>query len=404
MSICFITGENAYATNGTRVLGFSARDAAMGGATTASPADTSVLIKNPAGLVKIGNRIDVEYMNVLVHDVTIHTEGPGVATLPFGLPLANVGKQQTSQINYIPAGDAGVSYLLPGTEAHPIAVGIGAFTIAGIGLKYADPRINTTFVQDFDRAIELKSSRIAPGLAAAITDKLSFGFTGNIGIQGVKADLAKADLSETAGENKWDYCAGIGFTAGLLYQVCDMVTVGATYESRTWMGHHYDYKDVLPYIDEPPVISTGISLKPIKDLELTYDTRYVNWTDPKITYRIPDQGGFGWRDQWIFATGAEYTTFNDKLKLRLGYEYGRSPIRPKVVFANSLLPLIMEHHLTTGFSYFITKNLSLDLTWEHHFMNSMVDDGSGDSYSRAGKGTKVTAAADIIGVGIGYIY
>jgi len=82
--------------------------------------------------------------------------------------------------------------------------------------------------------------------------------------------------------------------------------------------------------------------------------------------------------------------------------YGRSPIQSHVVFANALLPVIMEHHLTTGFSYMITKKLSLDFVWEHHFMGVKSDDGAGDIYSMNGVGTKITAAADIIGVGMGY--
>jgi len=82
--------------------------------------------------------------------------------------------------------------------------------------------------------------------------------------------------------------------------------------------------------------------------------------------------------------------------------YGKSPIQPNVVFANSLLPVILEHHLTAGLSYFMTKDLSLDLTWEHHFFNAMVDNGAGDTYSINGVGTKITAAADIISVGLGY--
>ena len=59
-ALLFCYSEPAYAGNGTRMLGFSSRDSAMAGATTASPEDTSCLIKNPASLVWIGNRIDAE--------------------------------------------------------------------------------------------------------------------------------------------------------------------------------------------------------------------------------------------------------------------------------------------------------------------------------------------------------
>ncbi|MEI6863316.1 MAG: outer membrane protein transport protein, partial [Candidatus Omnitrophota bacterium] len=203
------------------------------------------------------------------------------------------------------------------------------------------------------------------------------------------------------GGGKWDITAGAGFTMGLLYKYNDMLSLGAAYESHGWQQHHHKYEDCLPYIDEPPIVSVGVSIKPIKNLELTYDTRYINWTDVKLARLTPSQGGFGWRDQWVFAVGSEYTTFEDKLKLRLGYNYGRSPIQHNVMFANALMPVILEHHLTTGFSYLITKNTSLDFAWEHQFSNAITDSG-GDSGDNIGTGTKVTAAADIITAGLGY--
>jgi long-chain fatty acid transport protein len=250
--------------------------------------------------------------------------------------------------------------------------------------------------------------RFAPGIAAAFNDKLSFGLAANIDIQALRTNFAHSItpagltlFSETAGAGDWDFTVGGGFTAGLLYKVTDTVNLGVSYESHNWQGHHYKYKDCLPYIDEPQIINLGVSFKPIKDLELTYDTRYINWTDVKLARLAPKDGGFGWHDQWVFAVGSEYTTFKDKLKLRLGYNYGRSPIQPDSIFACSLLPVIVEHHLTTGFSYFLTKALSLDFAWEHHFKNVMADH-DGDSADRIGDGTKVSAAADVLTIGLGY--
>ena len=393
-------GGYAYAGNGTRMLGFSARDSGMAGATTASPEDTSCLVKNPAGLVSSKNLINVEYMNILPHDVTMETQGVPVN---FPVSLASVGRKQESNINYIPGGNAGISYRIPGTDEHPIAVGCGAFTMSGVALNYPSSRINGALIANgvYDRMVQLMSMRISPGIAAAFNDKVSFGMAANIGIQGLKTDLAKHNLQETAGSGKWDFAPGAGFTAGLLYKFNEMLRLGASYESHTWMGHHYKYKDTLPYVDEPPVINAGISFKPIKDLEITYDTRYIQWTDVKIARLRPVDGGFGLRDQWVFAVGGELT-IKKALKLRAGYNYGRSQVRPGVVFANALMPVIMEHHFTTGFSYFITKDLSLDFVWERHFKNTETDDGSGDIYSLNGVGTKITGAADIINVGLSY--
>lgn len=390
--VCVLATEDVYAASGTRMLGFSARDSGMAGATTASSEDTSCLIKNPAGLVRIGNRVDVEYLNLIPQHVTMHTEG-GV--------LANAGKDQKSTVTYIPAADLAVSYKVPGTDKYPVSVGCGMFTMAGVATDYPSPRINELLVGVYDKMIDLRSVRFAPGIAVALTDKLSIGATGNIALQGLKTDMAQTSYKETVGSGKWDFTAGGGFTLGLLYEFNEMLSAGASYESHTWMGYHRSYKDVLFPVDEPPVINVGLSFKPIKDLELTYDTRYINWTNVKAAAKGPESGGFGWRDQWVFAVGSEYT-FRDKLKLRLGYDYNRSPIQAHVVFANAYLPVIMEHHLTMGFSYFILKDLSLDFAWEHHFVGVKVDSGGGDTYSQNGVGTKITAGADVIGVGLGY--
>ena len=399
-------GQPSYAANATRFLGFSSRDSAMAGATTASSEDTSCLVKNPAGLVRIGNKIDVEYQNIFLHDVTMHTEGPGLAALG-GAPFVNAGLRQKSTANYLPGGNAGISYSIPGMDEYPVSVGFGMFTIGGVASNYPSSRMNTALTGDYDKMVDLRSMRMAPGVAVAFTDKLSFGITGNFTMQALRANLATTGVSnghytETSGGGKWSFAPGGGFTVGLLYKINDMFNVGTTYESHTWMGHHYRYKDCLPFIDEPPVASIGVSFKPIKDLELTYDTRYINWTDVKLARNGPASGGFGWGDQWVFAVGSEYTTLSDKLKLRLGYNYGKSPIQEHVIFANALLGVILEHHLTTGFSYFLTKNLSLDFVWEHHFKNVMADNGHGDVYSVNGSGTKVSATAELIGIGFGY--
>ena len=402
-----MSNESAYAGDACRMLGFGPRDDAMAGATTASPEDTSCLVRNPAGLVRIGNKIDLSYENIFFHDVTIDPEGTA---------LVNKGLKQKSTIDYIPGGNGGVSYRIPGTDEHPISVGVGAFTIGGMADNYASSRLNAAFMTnggDYDKMVDLRIMRIAPGIAAAFNDKVSFGMTANIDIQALRTNLATTIpganppftappwFQETAGDGKWDFTAGGGFTLGLLYKINEMFSVGTSYESHNWQGHHWKYKDCVPYIDEPPIISIGVSIKPKNNLEFTCDTRYINWTDVKIARNSPDSGGFGWRDQWVFAVGSEYTTFKDKLKLRLGYAYGKSPIQPNVVFANSLIPVIVEHHLTTGLSYFIKKNLSLDLAWEHDFKNVMADDG-GDSADAVGNGTKISGAADIVTVGLGY--
>lgn len=390
-ALIFLSAPAAFAGNATRFIGFSSRDLAMAGATTASSEDTSCMIRNPAGLARIGNRVDAEYLNIIPHGVTMHTEGA----------ISNAGKKQDSTVTYIPGANAGVSYRVPGTESYPISIGCGLFTISGVAVSYPAPRLKESLIGDYDRKVDLREMRFAPGVAVALTDKLSLGATANIEVQALRADLSKKNYQETVGQYKWDIAPGAGFTVGILYKFSQMLGLGASYESHTWMRHHYKYKDVLPYIDGPQIANIGLSLKPVRDLELTYDTRYINWTNVKIARMAPYDGGFGWRDQWVFAVGGEYN-FKEKLLMRMGYTYGKSPIQQHVVFANALFPTIMEHHLTMGFSYYLKKNLSVDFAWEHAFKGTKADNGSGDIYSVEGNGTKITGAAEIIGLGLSY--
>ncbi|HNX90733.1 MAG TPA: outer membrane protein transport protein [Candidatus Omnitrophota bacterium] len=400
--LCFVFSNSAFATNGTRMIGFSARDSGMGGATTASVGDTSCMLRNPANLVRVKNQVNLEYLNILPY-ATMHTEGA----------LSNAGLRQVSRVDYIPAANGGVSYYIPDMFPCPISIGIGAFTLAGLGVAFTEPRVNTAallgaqLVQKYDRMFVANTIRTTPTVSLALTDKLSLGLTGNIDVASEKTDLTAGSqfgYRETSGSGKWSHAYGGGFTTGILYQATDMVALGAGYESQSFMSYYDDYKDTgVHYITQPQVVNMGISIKPVKQWEVTFDTRWIDWLSVKAAARGPVQGGFGWKDQWVLATGTEYT-FNDKFKVRAGYNYAKSQINEDVVFANALLGLIMEHHLTTGFSYKILENLSFDFAWEHHFRNTMADNGKGDQYSQLGEGTKISTSADIIGVGLTYYY
>lgn len=76
-----------------------------------------------------------------------------------------------------------------------------------------------------------------------------------------------------------------------------------------------------------------------------------------------------------------------KLALRAGYNYGKSPIRGGVkntaedfqiaVFNLISFPAITEHHITLGLGYEFTKNFSIDLAYKHVFNKKVrAEDGS----------------------------
>ncbi len=92
----------------------------------------------------------------------------------------------------------------------------------------------------------------------------------------------------------------------------------------------------------------------------------------------------------------------DRFRLRLGYNYGRSPVRKDVLFANALSPLMAEHHLGLGFGYDLSERFSVDFGWVHTFTKTLTDDGSGDTFSQGGKGTTASLGIDSLILGVSY--
>jgi len=66
-------------------------------------------------------------------------------------------------------------------------------------VNYPSSRINSAYTGDYDKMVDLRSLRIAPGIAVAFNDKLSFGATGNIAIQGLRTNLATSTLTSLPG-------------------------------------------------------------------------------------------------------------------------------------------------------------------------------------------------------------
>jgi long-chain fatty acid transport protein len=143
------------------------------------------------------------------------------------------------------------------------------------------------------------------------------------------------------------------------------------------------------------------------------DIRWINWKNAK-GYKE-----FQWKDQWVIGLGGEFKPMQ-KLALRAGYNYGKSPIRGgaknpmndnnipnfvasfsdfRIAWFNLVgFPAITEHHITLGLGYEFTKNFSIDLAYKHAF-NKKVS-----ATDNAGMGMSVEAqnAQNAISVGLNW--
>lgn len=169
---------------------------------------------------------------------------------------------------------------------------------------------------------------------------------------------------------------GISAQLGVTYDL-GMIQVGANYQTPVAMTYKrvFDSPDKFGNTDGVP-----------EDMKLTQhqekvglDIRWINWSEAK-GYKE-----FGWNGQWVFAVSREYKI--DKLALRAGYNYGKSPIGDYTLGANAQnpvsipdlanpsneyqvmafnlvdFPAIAEHHITLGAGYQFTKHFTLNVSY-----------------------------------------
>jgi long-chain fatty acid transport protein len=208
--------------------------------------------------------------------------------------------------------------------------------------------------------------------ASAILAFQSMEIEGVGSFQGVSNDPTK--LTNKGHDNAY----GAGVRLGLLAPLSDTVNFGASFQSKIYMSEFDDYAGLFAEkgdFDTPANFTLGFAIDTSDRSTLLFDIQYIMYgsiksianpmmpayfncfgqktANPAGSYPEclgGDEGiGFGWKDMTIFKLGYQWESAND-WTWRLGYSYGRQPIRSTDVMFNILAPGVVEHHFTGGFS------------------------------------------------------
>lgn len=368
LAVLLCGAPSTWALNATQLIGVGAIHRSLAGAGVARPLDSTAVYLNPAGLQRLGPRLDTGF-TVVFSDVDMDT-----STAPAGNPAAvNVDSNDTPAL--LPFG----SLVLPlGKRA---AVGMGTFITNGFGVDFPVSRL-AAGGNTFDMTGRYGLLRITPAASYKVLDNLWVGGGIQIGIAMLNTDGATAAFTETTGRNRTDQALGISGNFGAIYEPLSWMSLGVTYNSRFFFQQFDRYKDLLSSsLDLPQMVAAGVAVRPLSTDELTLmaDFRWINYSQIGIISNDPTAGGFGWRDQYIGIVGVQYD-FRPRLhfpvELRMGYNYGRNVITPGAVTANILAGNGIKHHLSAGVGLYPVPNLEMHLSYTRNFRASLVDDGS----------------------------
>lgn len=434
-SILFVAGAtlstSSVATNGYQLIGIGSYQNSLAGAVTANPGSAMTAITNPAGMARIGKRADFS-LEMFMPDrfVDFTAQGGGYsdsAAEQYGVPS--------------------LGWTAPIDEEHPdIFFGGGIYGTSGMGTDYPLTQYSAAAGPNpFDMYFEGYSSiqfwQMAPTLAWNVDKQLSFGISLNIDYQSVAlkqaflADttmdgtpdtaMANLDLSRTA------QAFGYGITLGVLYDLNDQITVGASYKSKQSfpdMEYQLSNGDIIgnsqfgfetgcpvsgPYnlqicpsgtysmsLDFPEIISLGVAYTPIKPVTISFDVKHIKWSDTLSTLTITGPNGMrldmpaGWDNQTVFAIGVEYA-LNEKVNLRAGYNQADAAIDNADTDSNYILPATVEKHYAIGGDYKLGKYWELGF---HATTTSRETLNSSSPQSAASIGLKIQK----LGLNLGY--
>lgn len=379
-----VAAPSAFATNGYFQHGYGIKAQGMAGAGVALPQDALAAATNPAGMVLVGNRIDVGMLMFR----------PDRAT------SVNGNSSAGNNIDYDPNGDE--TFFVPEFGynrmiSNTMSLGVSVYGNGGMNTSY---NRNVTLFGTSPAGVDLSQLFISPTVAWKLSDKHAVGVSLNFAYQKFSAQGLESFDSTTYTEylgnvtNKgYDSATGWGARIGWTGQISPNVTLGATYQTKTSMSKFSKYKGMLAEqgkLDIPSNYAVGIAIKASPKTVVAFDIEKIKYTDSKSTSNplgMQSDGtlanklggnagaGFGWTDMTVYKIGVSHQ-INDKLTVRAGWNHGKQPIPAKETFFNLLAPATVEDHLTLGATWNYSKDTEMSATYVHAFTKEVKGSGS----------------------------
>jgi long-chain fatty acid transport protein len=398
-----------HATDGYFLPGYGAKAEGVGGASVAFPQDAIAPAANPAGIAFLDNRLDVgvDYF---------HPSRSGKITgnqLPPGYPDVNGSYDANGKKNFfIPQ----IGYARP----------IGDKFNAGIAV-YGNGGLNTSYTKSIGlfgsskAGVNISQLFVTPTVSYKITENHSVGLGVNFLYQQFKATGLEnftapgySESPENLTNRGNDTSTGWGARVGWTGKVSSIITVGATYQTKTKASEFKKYKGLFAGkggFDVPANYAAGIAVKATPKLTVAADVEKIEYSKIKSvgTKLLPalgtaqlgsnDGAGFGWKDVVEEKIGVAYD-LNDIWTVRAGYNHSSQPIPTSETLFNLLAPAVIENHATLGATVKTSKTTDVSLAYVHAFKKTV--NGSNSIPSSFGGGeADLTMSQDSVSAAFG---
>ena len=415
------TPLTSQATNGYFLIGYGAKSRSMGGTGIANPQDAMAAAANPAGMTEAGSGVIIGGEFFFPYREVAAENGE------FGFQTPD--KDAASASNNKSGANVFLIPSMGGVYKFNRRMSIGMSVIGnGANTRYDNNFFDLTGLNPGDSygtlGVSLIQMQMLPTVAYRLTKNHSVGASLTLGVQQFRAyglgnfnatEFQFSSANDFVTNKGNDYSYGAGVRVGWLGKFFDKkLNLGAYYASRTYMTKFRRYKGLFAEgggFDIPEHYGVGLAFKPMGDkftlaadvVKIRYSTiKSVSNTHPTTSLQSPcsrplgldpnlcgpnwpggtpvptsralgenDGFGFGWKDMTVYKVGASYK-LNDRLTLRAGYNYGKSPIPDNQLLFNLLAPAVNERHVTLGIGYQLSPKSNLDISYVQALKRSQV--------------------------------
>lgn len=368
----------AFATNGYFSHGYGIKSKGMAGVGIAFGQDSLAAATNPANMVLVGSRWDLglDYFR------------PQRESAITGLGTFDGNDTENF---FIP--EFGYNQMISNT----MSVGVSVYGNGGMNTDYG--KLNTVNLLPGpaplgtgNAGVDLMQLFVAPTVAmkldanhaVGVALKLAYQRFKAYGIQNVCAGMSSdpANCSNRGYDNSHGYGISLGWTG----QITPTFSLGASYQSRTWMTKFDKYKGLFAEqgdFDIPENYGVGFAWKATPQLTIAGDVLRINYGDVKSIANKATAGGplganngagFGWENTTTYKLGVSYDWSKD-LTLRAGYSTTDVPYAGSETFFNILAPGVVTDHLTLGATWKLSNGGELSAAYMHAFEKTVNGTG-----------------------------
>lgn len=385
-AMTFALQSGAYATNGYWAPGYGAKSKSIAGACVAMTLGTMCAASNPGSLVVVGNRMDFG-MSLFVpsRGFTANDDASPIGP-PMGPTSIPSGEYESSNDFFLIPHFA-YNQMLDDKSSLGITIGgnggMNTEYDSAIFRNFSNPMAPSTQASS-PTGIDLMQVLIGITYSRKITEQHSFGITPVFAIQSFEAQGLQPFKPfslhpDHVTNNGHDISYGTGIRFGWLGKITDRLTLGASYQTKTWMSKFDDYKGLFAEegnFDIPANYDLGFAFKATEKLTLAFNYQRIEYSTvnamanasdlvfmPGQTLLGTNDGlGFGWDDIDIFKFGLQWQ-YNPNFTFRMGYSRSDNPFPNSQALFNTLAPAVVRTHYTVGFSTPLSERFEFNMAF-----------------------------------------